>query len=107
MSETDREKVKATARELLATLKAGKLVLDWRKRQQARAEVRVTNRELLDQGLPRAYTPELFEQKRRLCSSTSMMPTMARGAVSMRRHEEAIQQGAVPDGNSAAIHYRR
>ncbi len=37
MSDADREKVKATARELLATLKAGKLVLDWRKRQQARA----------------------------------------------------------------------
>lgn len=37
-----------TARELLATLKAGKLVLDWRKRQQARAEVRVTIEKLLD-----------------------------------------------------------
>jgi type I restriction enzyme R subunit len=63
LSNADREKVKATARELLATLKAGKLVLDWRKRQQARAEVRVTIEKLLDQGLPRAYTPELFEQK--------------------------------------------
>lgn len=47
----------------LATLKAGKLVLDWRKRQQARAEVRVTIEKLLDKGLPRAYTPKLFEQK--------------------------------------------
>nr|MBC8362795.1 type I restriction endonuclease subunit R [Candidatus Desulfatibia profunda] len=63
MSKTDRDKVKSTARELLATLKAGKLVLDWRKRQQARAEVRVTIEKLLDQGLPRAYTPELFDQK--------------------------------------------
>ncbi|MHC9541687.1 MAG: type I restriction endonuclease subunit R [Vulcanimicrobiota bacterium] len=63
MSDADREKVKSTARELLATLKSGKLVLDWRKRQQARAEVRVTIEKLLDQGLPRAYTPELFEQK--------------------------------------------
>jgi type I restriction enzyme R subunit len=63
MSDADRDKVKATARELLATLKAGKLVLDWRKRQQARAEVRVTIEKLLDQGLPRVYTPELFEQK--------------------------------------------
>jgi len=63
LSEADREKVKATARELLNTLKAGKLVLDWRKRQQARAEVRVTIEKLLDQGLPKAYTPELFEQK--------------------------------------------
>jgi type I restriction enzyme R subunit len=63
MSETDRKKVKATAQELLSTLKDGKLVLDWRKRQQARAEVRVSIEKLLDEGLPRAYTPELFEQK--------------------------------------------
>ncbi len=63
LSDADREKVKATARELLATLKQSKLVLDWRKRQQARAEVRVTIEKLLDQGLPRVYTPILFEQK--------------------------------------------
>ncbi|MEE9443215.1 MAG: type I restriction endonuclease subunit R [candidate division Zixibacteria bacterium] len=63
MSEADREKVKATAQELLITLKEGKLVLDWRKRQQARAEVRVTIEKLLDEGLPSVYTPELFDQK--------------------------------------------
>jgi type I restriction enzyme R subunit len=63
MSAADREKVKATARDLLNTLKAGVLVLDWRKRQQARAEVRVTIEKLLDEGLPKAYTPELFEAK--------------------------------------------
>jgi type I restriction enzyme R subunit len=63
MSKADREKVKATARQLLATLKAEKLVLDWRKRQQARAEVRITIEKLLDHGLPKVYTPELFEQK--------------------------------------------
>jgi type I restriction enzyme, R subunit len=63
LSDSDREKVKATARDLLNTLKAGKLVLDWRKRQQARAEVRVTIEKMLDHGLPRAYTPELFDQK--------------------------------------------
>ncbi len=63
MSDADREKVKATARQLLTTLKAEKLVLDWRKRQQARAEVRVTIEKVLDKGLPRIYTPELFEQK--------------------------------------------
>jgi type I restriction enzyme R subunit len=63
LSAAERDKVKATARELLATLKAGKLVLDWRKRQQARAEVRVTIEKKLDQGLPKVYTPELFAQK--------------------------------------------
>ena len=59
----DREKVKAVARELLSRLKAEKRVLDWRKRQQARADVRVFIEKLLDDGLPSAYTPELFEQK--------------------------------------------
>ncbi len=63
MSEADREKVKATAKELLVTLKNNKLVLDWRKRQQARAAVRVAIDKLLDDHLPRAYTPELFRQK--------------------------------------------
>lgn len=47
----------------MTTLKAEKLVLDWRKRQQARAEVRVTIEKVLDEGLPRIYTPELFERK--------------------------------------------
>ena len=59
----ERAQVKKTARELLATLKHEKLVLDWRKRQQARAEVRVTIETLLDEGLPRAYTPELYQAK--------------------------------------------
>jgi type I restriction enzyme, R subunit len=63
LSEADREKVKKTARDLLTTLKAGKLVIDWRKRQQARAEVKVTIEKMLDAGLPGVYTPELFEQK--------------------------------------------
>ena len=63
MTKADREKVKATARELLTMLKAQKLVLDWRKRQQARAEVRVTIEKVLDQGLPKAYTPDLFVEK--------------------------------------------
>jgi type I restriction enzyme R subunit len=63
LSNSDRQKVKATARELLATLKEGKLVLDWRKRQQSRAEVRVSIEKVLDKGLPRVYTPELFDAK--------------------------------------------
>lgn len=63
LTEKEREKVKSTAKELLSALKAGKLVLDWRKRQQARAEVWVTIQKFLDKGLPSIYTPELFEQK--------------------------------------------
>ena len=63
LSDAEREKIKATARDLLATLKSEKLTLDWRKRQQARAEVHVTIEQFLDAGLPQAYTPELFTQK--------------------------------------------
>jgi len=63
LTQTERDKVKAAARELLATLKDGQLVLDWRKRQQSRAAVRVTIEKLLDERLPDAYTPDLFEEK--------------------------------------------
>ena len=63
LSDKDRDKVKATARELLDKLKAGKLVLDWRKRQQTRADVWVTIEHTLDEGLPTVYTPPVFEQK--------------------------------------------
>ncbi len=63
MSEADRDKVKSIARDLLSRLKTEKLVLDWRKRQQARAAVRVTIEKLLDKNLPPAFTSELFAQK--------------------------------------------
>ncbi len=63
LTPTERRRVKATARELLETLKTSKLTLDWRKRRQARADVRVTIEKHLDAGLPDAYTPELFQQK--------------------------------------------
>ena len=43
-------------------LKKEKLVLDWRKQQTTRAGVLVTIQEVLDE-LPRAYTPELYQQK--------------------------------------------
>jgi type I restriction enzyme R subunit len=63
MTDKDKEKIKSAARELLTILKASKLVLDWRKRQQSRAEVKVTIEKLLDENLPRVYTPELFAEK--------------------------------------------
>jgi type I restriction enzyme R subunit len=49
-------------RHLLAKLK-GLLVLDWRKRQSTQARVRDTIKDVLDTGLPRAYSPELYAQK--------------------------------------------
>jgi type I restriction enzyme R subunit len=54
--------VKKVGRELIETLKKEKLVLDWRKKQQSRAAVRLSIEQLLDR-LPALYTPELYRQK--------------------------------------------
>ncbi|MFQ5824656.1 MAG: type I restriction enzyme endonuclease domain-containing protein, partial [bacterium] len=60
--QTERKKVKKIAKDLLKTLHREKLVLDWRKRQQSRASVRLCIEEILDQ-LPKKFTKELFLQK--------------------------------------------
>jgi type I restriction enzyme R subunit len=62
LSKAEEIEVKKVARELLETLKKEKLVLDWKKRQTTRAAVRYTVETVLDR-LPRAYTPQLYEQK--------------------------------------------
>ncbi|HEY7037148.1 MAG TPA: type I restriction enzyme endonuclease domain-containing protein [Thermomicrobiales bacterium] len=51
-----KEQVRTAARDLLAALKRGKLVLDWRKKQTAKAQVQVTIQRMLAEGLPRAYS---------------------------------------------------
>jgi type I restriction enzyme R subunit len=56
LSENDRKDIKKVAKELLAKLQAGKLVLDWRKKQQTRAAVRLEIEKELDEGLPQSYT---------------------------------------------------
>lgn len=63
LTQKERTQVKNAARKLLELLKAEKLTLDWRKRQQARAAVRVTIEKTLDERLPAAYTPQLYRQK--------------------------------------------
>ncbi len=63
LTKKERKQVKKTARDLLNMLKREKLVLDWRKRQQSRAQVRVSIETVLDQGLPEVYTSELFGRK--------------------------------------------
>ena len=57
-----KEQVKSVVRELLATLKTEKLVLDWRNRQQAKAEVKQTIDTILDR-LPMTYNRQLYKQK--------------------------------------------
>jgi type I restriction enzyme R subunit len=58
----EKDEVKKVARELLSKLRREKIVLDWRKRQQSRAAVRLSIEEILE-GLPEVYTQELYEKK--------------------------------------------
>lgn len=58
----ERAEVKKVARELLGRLKA-LLVLNWRQKSSARSQLKLTIEDTLDTGLPRAYTPELYNQK--------------------------------------------
>ncbi|WP_051023590.1 type I restriction enzyme endonuclease domain-containing protein [Synechococcus sp. PCC 7502] len=62
LTNQERQEVKNVSKELLETLKQDKLVLDWRKRQQSKAEVDITIKYILDK-LPRRYTIEIYEQK--------------------------------------------
>jgi type I restriction enzyme R subunit len=62
LSTAERAEVKKAARELLARLKA-LLVLNWRQKAAARSQLKLTIEDTLDTGLPRAYTPDLYNQK--------------------------------------------
>ncbi len=55
--------VKQAARDLLATLKREKLVLDWRSRQQTRAELQRAIELLLDETLPATYATEDYRRR--------------------------------------------
>ncbi len=63
LSKKEQGKVKAVAHKLLEKLKRAKLVLDWRKRQQTRADVFLTIQNILDEGLPECYTKPEYEEK--------------------------------------------
>jgi type I restriction enzyme R subunit len=62
LSGDEKTQVKRVAEELLAILKRGKIVLDWRKEQSTRAAVRVAVEETLDR-LPEKFTRQLYAQK--------------------------------------------
>jgi type I restriction enzyme R subunit len=63
LSQKERNQLKKAARDLLNILKAEKLVLDWRKRQQSRAQVKVTIEDILDKELPGKFTRDIYKQK--------------------------------------------
>ena len=62
LSAEERAEVKKVARELLARLKE-LLVLNWRQKSTARSQLKLAIEDVLDTGLPRAYTPEVYRQK--------------------------------------------
>jgi type I restriction enzyme R subunit len=62
LTSAERAEVKKAARELLTRLKE-LLVLNWRQKSTARSQLKLTIEDTLDTGLPRAYTPELYQQK--------------------------------------------
>ena len=62
LSTDERAEVKKVARELLIRLK-GLLVINWRQKSTARSQLKLAIEDTLDNGLPRAYTPELYHDK--------------------------------------------
>ncbi|UPQ82214.1 type I restriction endonuclease subunit R [Pseudomonas knackmussii] len=62
LSPEERIAVKKAARELLARLKE-LLVINWRQKSTARSQLKLAIEDALDLGLPRAYTPELYNLK--------------------------------------------
>jgi len=62
LTTAERDEIKKVARELLQKLKA-LLVIDWRRKNAARAKVWGAIEDVLDGGLPRAYSPDLYKQK--------------------------------------------
>lgn len=63
LSEKDKQQLKNVAKSLLHKLQPARLVLDWRKKQQTRATVRLEIEKELDKGLPESYTPEDYSEK--------------------------------------------
>lgn len=62
LSHVERAELKKIAKDLLEKLKQ-LLVLNWRQTVAARSRVKLAVEDMLDQGLPRAYTPDLYKQK--------------------------------------------
>jgi len=63
LADKERAQVKKVCKELLETLKAEKLVLDWRKKDRARSDVRRTLEIVFDRGLPESYDEGVYNEK--------------------------------------------
>ncbi|KSW26999.1 MULTISPECIES: type I restriction endonuclease subunit R [unclassified Pseudomonas] len=63
LADKERAQVKKVCKELLDTLKAEKLVLDWRKKDRARSDVQRTLEIVFDRGLPESYDEGIYNEK--------------------------------------------
>ena len=63
LTEKEKNQVKKVAKELLFSLKKEKLVIDWRKKQQTRACVKLRIEKDLDKGLPISYDRITYLEK--------------------------------------------
>jgi type I restriction enzyme, R subunit len=62
LSPEERAEVKKVARHLLERVR-NVLVLNWRHKAQARAQVKLAIEDTLEEGLPRSYTPDVYKSK--------------------------------------------
>ena len=62
LSGEEQGEVKKVARDLLPRLKE-LLVLNWRGKASARSQIKLAIEDILDSGLPRVYTPDVYQQK--------------------------------------------
>jgi type I restriction enzyme R subunit len=62
LSAAERSEVKKAARVLLTRLKQ-LLVLNWRQKSAARAQLKLAIEDVLDTGLPRIYSRDLYQRK--------------------------------------------
>lgn len=62
LSTEERTEVKKVARDLLSRVKE-LLVINWRQKASARSQVKLAIEDVLDTGLPRVYSPEVYRQK--------------------------------------------
>ena len=87
LSAKKRGEITKVANILLERLKTI-LTLDWRKRADARDRIQLAIEDILDEGLPRVYTPELYQGNVRRCSSMFTRTTLVRASVCTRRRRE-------------------
>ena len=84
LSEKERDEVKKVAKDMLAKLKAEKLVPDWKLKTQTKADFECTIRDFYI-NLPKAYTPELKRTSGQEPTPIFMRTTQARGKACTRQ----------------------